>query len=167
MTESCRRWKGSISDLGEWTYEGSPNLTVGADGNSNRYDESICRYVKFHTGGNQNFGFCSFGDGSFFYFIGNCFPRNKNAPRGSHCGGVEDVACATRRRRRILQSRILFHRRNCYLISIIIYYLVRRSNEKSGVCAGSFVKFRRTKCINCREKIATTAKSYKKHRKTA
>ena len=75
MTESCRRWKGSISDLGEWTYEGSPNLTVGADGNSNRYDESICRYVKFHTGGNQNFGFCSFGDGSFFYFIGNCFPR--------------------------------------------------------------------------------------------
>ena len=107
MTESCRRWKGSISDLGEWTYEGSPNLTVGADGNSNRYDESICRYVKFHTGGNQNFGFCSFGDGSFFYFIGNCFPRNKNAPRGSHCGGVEDVACATRRRRRILQSRIL------------------------------------------------------------
>ena len=109
MTESCRRWKGSISDLGEWTYEGSPNLTVGADGNSNRYDESICRYVKFHTGGNQNFGFCSFGDGSFFYFIGNCFPRNKNAPRGSHCGGVEDVACATRRRRRILQSRILFY----------------------------------------------------------
>ena len=68
MTESCRRWKGSISDLGEWTYEGSPNLTVGADGNSNRYDESICRYVKFHTGGNQNFGFCSFGDGSFFLF---------------------------------------------------------------------------------------------------
>ncbi|MBS6705442.1 MAG: hypothetical protein KH281_03275, partial [Lachnospiraceae bacterium] len=44
---------------------------------------------------------------------------NKNAPRGSHCGGVEDVACATRRRRRILQSRILFHicgqqaRRSC------------------------------------------------------
>ena len=119
MTESCRRWKGSISDLGEWTYEGSPNLTVGADGNSNRYDESICRYVKFHTGGNQNFGFCSFGDRSFFYFIGNCFPRNKNAPRGSHCGGVEDVACATRRRRRILQRRILFHicgqqaRRSC------------------------------------------------------
>ena len=31
----------------------------------------------------------------------------KNAPRGSYCGGKEDVACATRRRRRILQSRIL------------------------------------------------------------
>ena len=32
----------------------------------------------------------------------------KNAPRGSHCGGVEDAACAARRRRRILQSRALF-----------------------------------------------------------
>ena len=32
---------------------------------------------------------------------------NKNAPRRSHCGGKENVAFATRRRRRILQSRIL------------------------------------------------------------
>ncbi len=31
----------------------------------------------------------------------------KNAPRGSHCGGKANVAFATRRRRRILQSRIL------------------------------------------------------------
>ena len=31
------------------------------------------------------------------------FLRNQNAMRGSHCGGMEDVACATRcRRRRIL-----------------------------------------------------------------
>ena len=29
----------------------------------------------------------------------------KNAPRGSHCGGVETVAVATRRRRRISQAR--------------------------------------------------------------
>ena len=35
---------------------------------------------------------------------------NKNAPRGSHCGGKENVAFATRRRRRILRSRILFYR---------------------------------------------------------
>ena len=32
----------------------------------------------------------------------------KNAPRGLHCGGMVDVADATRRRRRILRSRILF-----------------------------------------------------------
>ena len=35
----------------------------------------------------------------------------KNAPRGSHCGGMVDVANATRRSRRILRSRILFFMR--------------------------------------------------------
>ncbi|CBK77216.1 hypothetical protein CLS_16430 [[Clostridium] cf. saccharolyticum K10] len=31
----------------------------------------------------------------------------KNVPRGSHCGGEENAAFATRRRRRILLRRIL------------------------------------------------------------
>ena len=39
-----------------------------------------------------------------------CSLLNKNAPRGSHCGGKENVAFATRRRRRILRSRILSYR---------------------------------------------------------
>ncbi len=29
----------------EWTREGGPKKAVGADGNSNRYDESVCQYV--------------------------------------------------------------------------------------------------------------------------
>ena len=31
--------------IGEWTCEGGPKREVGADGNSNRYDESVCQYV--------------------------------------------------------------------------------------------------------------------------
>ncbi len=37
----------------------------------------------------------------------------KNAPRGSHCGGTETAAHAPRRRRRILQIRIL----SCFTVS--------------------------------------------------
>ena len=48
---------------------------------------------------------------SFFYFIGfypikqklRFYPM-KNAPRGSHCGEVEYIAKAIRRRRRILRA---------------------------------------------------------------
>jgi len=36
--------------------------------------------------------------------------ETKGASRlGSHCGGEEDIAAAIRRRRRILQNRILFY----------------------------------------------------------
>ena len=46
---------------------------------------------------------------SFFCFIGNCVPmKQKTLREGSHCGGTETAAHAPRRRRRILQSRILF-----------------------------------------------------------
>ena len=55
-----------------------------------------------------------------FYFIGKTLViltyeseylsyEIENAPRGLHCGGMVDVADATRRRRRILRSRILFY----------------------------------------------------------
>ena len=44
--------------------------------------------------------------GSFFYRIGNSSYSIKNAPRGSHCGGMEDVAIATRRRRRVSQAKL-------------------------------------------------------------
>ena len=40
---------------------------------------------------------------SFFYFIG-FYPIKQNAPRGSHCGEVEYIAKAIRRRRRILRA---------------------------------------------------------------
>lgn len=45
---------------------GQPELTVGADGNSDRYDESICRYVKIPHRWRAEDDFCSFGNGSFF-----------------------------------------------------------------------------------------------------
>ena len=48
----------------------------------------------------------------FFRLTGNFrFLSNKNAPRGSHCGGKENAAFAARPRRRILRSRILFYSR--------------------------------------------------------
>ena len=45
--------------------------------------------------------------GEFFYLLGNFVEIvlvSKNAPRGSHCGGAENVAIATRRRRRMSQA---------------------------------------------------------------
>ena len=39
----------------------------------------------------------------FFYFIG-FYPIKQNAPRGAHCGEVEYIAKAIRRRRRILRA---------------------------------------------------------------
>ena len=48
----------------------------------------------------------------FFYRIETSFLYDKNAPRGSHTAAEWNyVACATRRRRRILLCRILFHKR--------------------------------------------------------
>ena len=41
-----------------------------------------------------------------FYRIGNSSYSIKNAPRGSHCGGIENVAIATRRRRRVSQAKL-------------------------------------------------------------
>ena len=43
----------------------------------------------------------------FFYLLGNFVEIvlvSKNAPRGLHCGGAENVAIATRRRRRMSQA---------------------------------------------------------------
>lgn len=31
------RWKHGTKRIAEWTFEGSPEITVGADGNRNRY----------------------------------------------------------------------------------------------------------------------------------
>ena len=45
--------------------------------------------------------------GRVFYLLGNFVEIvlvSKNAPRGSHCGGAENVAIATRRRRRMSQA---------------------------------------------------------------
>lgn len=41
-------------------------ITVGVDGNSNRYDESICWYVMIPHRWLAEFYFCSFGNRSFF-----------------------------------------------------------------------------------------------------
>ena len=49
---------------------------------------------------------CLLTETEVFCRLGNfSFPTTKNAPRGSHCGGVEVVAVATRRRRRISHAR--------------------------------------------------------------
>ncbi len=45
--------------------------------------------------------------GRVFYLLGNFVEIvlvSKNAPRGSHCGGAENVAIATRCRRRMSQA---------------------------------------------------------------
>ena len=43
-----------------------------------------------------------------FYTIGKFLSYRIKTSGGSHCGGMEDVACATRRRRRIPQAEFFF-----------------------------------------------------------
>ena len=46
-----------------------PEFQVGADGNSNRYDESICLYVKNRVGGIAEFtASVPLGTGAFCFF---------------------------------------------------------------------------------------------------
>ena len=47
-------------------------------------------------------------------FRWNPLLHKKPCRAGLHCGGTVDVAEATRRRRRILPSRILFYKLNSY-----------------------------------------------------
>lgn len=59
-----KRW---YSDAVRMDLRGQPEpFAVGADGNSNRYDESICRYVTIPHRWHSEDSFCSFGDRSFF-----------------------------------------------------------------------------------------------------
>ena len=64
--------------------------------------------------------------GSFFYAIGNsvgipcCIKKPCRA--GLHCGGKVDVAEATRRRRRILPSRILFYAQKWQEMYLLILF---------------------------------------------
>ena len=49
ITESCRRWEGSIEWFAEWTFEGSLNgeSSVGADGNRSRYESGVNNLIYF------------------------------------------------------------------------------------------------------------------------
>ena len=51
---------------------------------------------------------------TFYCLLGNFVEIvlvSKNAPRGSHCGGAENVAIATRRRRRMSQATFFIQKK--------------------------------------------------------
>lgn len=55
----------------------------------------------------------------------------KNAPRGSHCGGVENVAIATRHRRRMSQATFSILLRESQLFALERKQIAIMAEEKS------------------------------------